>query len=74
MDTKVNFDTWGENVVYVKSVATADLPDDVQEQVGDLETLFAVHNMKGEQLALVANKKLAFHLAAENNLQAVVVH
>ena len=33
MDTKVNFDVMGQNIVYVKPVLAADLPDDMQEQV-----------------------------------------
>ena len=74
MDTKVNFDVMGQNIVYVKPVLAADLPDDMQEQVGDLKTVYSVHDKDGAQVAIVANKRLAFHLAAENNLHAVTVH
>ncbi len=74
MDTKVKFADLGENIVYVKAVDAADLPEEVQEEVGDLKTLFSVHDKDGTQLALVANRKLAFHLARENNLQPVTVH
>jgi hypothetical protein len=74
MDTKFDFEKFGTDVVYVKPILASDLPADVQEQVGDLEELFAVHNASGEQLALVADRKLAFHLARENNMQPVTVH
>lgn len=74
MNMKFDLKAMGEDVVYVKSVLKADLPDDMQEQVGDLEILFAVHNTQGEQLALVGDRKLAFHLARENDMQPVTVH
>jgi hypothetical protein len=36
--------------------------------------LFAVHNAKGEQLALVATNEMAVHLALENDMQPVALH
>ncbi|MEL6837938.1 MAG: DUF1150 family protein [Pseudomonadota bacterium] len=74
MNTKIDFKKFGQDIVYVKPVLVADLPADVQSEVGDLQELFAVHNAAGEQLALVANRKLAFHLARENKMQPVTVH
>lgn len=74
MDTKFDLKEIGQGIVYVKPVLVSDLPADVRDEVGDLEQLFAVHNAKGEQLALVANRKLAFHLARENDMQPVTVH
>ncbi len=74
MNTKIDLKTFGHDIVYVKPVLVADLPADVQSEVGDLEELFAVHNAAGEQLALVANRKLAFHLARQNKMQPVTVH
>lgn len=74
MDMKFDLEKIGQGVVYVKPIFAADLPDEMRTQVGDLEELFAVHNADGEQLALVANRKLAFHLARENNMQPVTVH
>lgn len=62
------------NIVYVKPVDAADLPENVLEQVGDLEQLFAVHDSNGEQLALVAHRDIAAHLAEQNNLEAVSLH
>lgn len=61
-------------IVYVRPVLTADLPEDVQEQIGDLETVFAVHDAAGERLALVRDRKMAFVLARQNDLAPVNVH
>jgi hypothetical protein len=73
MHTKFDLKEIGQRIVYVKSVLVSDLPTEVQDEVGDIEQLFAVHNTQGEQLALVANRKLAFHLARENDMQPVIV-
>ena len=47
MDTKFDLSTIGQNIVYVKPVAVDDLPKDVQGKIGDLESVFAVHNAEG---------------------------
>ncbi|WP_341367120.1 DUF1150 family protein [Yoonia sp. BS5-3] len=74
MNTKYETKKRGQDIVYVKPIAVADLPEELREDVGDLEQLFAVHNAAGEQLALVANRKLAFHLARENDMTPMTVH
>ena len=74
MNMKYDLKTLGQDIVYVKPVLTADLPDEVRAEIGDLREVFAVHNTKGEQLALVAYRKLAFHLARENHMHPVTVH
>ncbi len=74
MQTKFDLEKIGKDVVYVKPILAKELPSELREQVGDLETLFAVHNAAGEQLALVADRKLAFHLARENDMRPVRVH
>jgi len=61
-------------IVYVRPVAVADLPEGLQEQADGLETLYAVHRADGEQVALVANRALAFHLALANDFAPVNVH
>tara|TARA_R110002072_G_scaffold100327_2_gene220939 strand:- start:106 stop:333 length:228 start_codon:yes stop_codon:yes gene_type:complete len=63
-----------DRLVYVKPVAVSDLPDEVREQAGDMKQLFAVHNSHGEQLALVANRRLAFALALENDMSPMTLH
>ena len=74
MNTKFDFTALEQNIVYVKPILVAELPDEVRKQVGDMSEVYAVHNAAGEQLALVANRKLAFHLARENNMEPVTVH
>ncbi len=74
MNTKINLGAFGENIVYVKAVPVADLPPEVQDQAGELETLFAVHDAEGQKIALVANRTLAFALARQNDLSPVTVH
>ena len=73
---KTTYDLKGlsRNIVYLKPVDVADLPRDVREQAGDLETLYSVHNGEGEQVALVANAQVASYLAAENDMRLVTVH
>ena len=74
MNTKFDLKTMGADTVYVKPIAVSDLPQELQQQARDLQMLFSVHNTQGEQLALVANRRLAFHLARENHMHPVTVH
>ena len=74
MHTKFDMAALDAKTVYVKPIEVADLSDELRKQAGDLEQLFAVHNAKGEQLALVATNALAVHLALENDLQPVGLH
>ena len=75
MHTKFEFPQGDENqIVYVRKVAVKDLPEDVQAQVGGLESVYAVHRADGEQLALVRDRALAFVLARQNDLAPVTVH
>jgi hypothetical protein len=64
----------GDRIVYVRPVAVEDLPDEVRAQMGELETIYSVHGADGRQLALVADRKLAFHLAREHDFTPVSVH
>ncbi len=74
MQTPFNFDGLDDRMVYVKPVAVADLPTEVQEQAEGIEQLFAVHDADGQQLALVAEKALAFVLARQNDYSPQQVH
>ncbi|AJE48340.1 DUF1150 family protein [Celeribacter indicus] len=64
----------GEKIVYVRPVAVADLPEEVRAQAQGLDRIYAVHDADGAQLALVANRQLAFALAREHDYAAVNVH
>ncbi len=74
MNAKYDLSAIEQKLVYVKPVSVADLPQSVQEQAGDAEELYAVHNSDGEQLALVADRKLAFMLARQHDMRPVTVH
>ncbi len=73
MNTPYEINTEGDRIVYVKSVDVADLPQDLRDQAGDLDQLYAVHDANGQQLALVADRKLAFVLARQHDLSPVAV-
>ena len=74
MKTKFDLKNLSANIVYLREVATADLPQDVREQAGDMPVIYAVHNGEGEQVALVANPAIASHLAASHHMQLVTLH
>jgi hypothetical protein len=64
----------GPKIVYVREVAVRDLPDALREQAGDLDVIWSVHAADGQQLALVADKALAFQLARQHDVTPVSVH
>ena len=70
----MNTSTTEHPIVYIREIAVADLPEDVQEQAGELDTLFAIGSEDGEQLALVADRKLAFAVARQNGTVPLSVH
>jgi hypothetical protein len=75
MDVKYDFGQDHENqIVYVRPVKVADLPQELREQAGRAETVYAVCSEAGEQLALVGDRKLAFLLARQNDFAPVTVH
>ncbi|PIE15663.1 MAG: hypothetical protein CSA68_06495 [Rhodobacterales bacterium] len=62
------------NIVYIRAMAVADLPDEMREQAQGVDRVYAVCRENGEQLALVANRNLAFALARQNDFAPVTVH
>ncbi len=74
MNTPQEFENEDNRIVYVKAVEVADLPKEVQAEAGDLNRLYAVHDADGQQLALVADRKLAFVLARQHDMSPVAVH
>lgn len=74
MHTPFDFKEAGSRTVYVKAVAVSDLPKEVQMNAGGREQLYAVHDAEGGQLALVADRQLAFVLARQNDMTPVPVH
>lgn len=61
-------------IVYVRPIPVADLPEDVQAEIGDVLTVYSVNRPDGERLALVADRKLAFVLARQHEMVPVSVH
>ena len=74
MYTPYNFNDTDSRIVYVKTFDVADLPDEMRAEAGDYKQLYAVHDADGQQLALVADRRLAFVLARQNDLSPVPVH
>lgn len=75
MDTRYDFGAeTGDRIVYVRPVAVADLPEEIQAQAAGLTQLYALCDANGERLALVKDRWMAFALARENEVQAVNVH
>ena len=74
MDHENNEILIDERIVYVRPVSTAILPDDVREELGNIDEVYAVHSAAGERLALVTERDMAFVLARQNDLSPVAVH
>ena len=74
MNQPFDFDEKGRRIVYVKAVDVADLPEQVRAGAGGREHIYAVHDAEGQQLALVADRKLAFILARQHDFTPVTVH
>ncbi|MET4100924.1 hypothetical protein ABIE58_000340 [Roseovarius sp. MBR-78] len=79
MDTKYDIDSSietgaGRPIVYVRTVKAEELPQEMRAQLGGRETLYAVHSTEGERLALVADRRMAFFLARQNDMEPVAVH
>ena len=73
MNMKHHFPAVGGNTVYVRRLSLDSLPIEVRAQAPELDTLYAVHGLDGERLALVADRNLAFVLARQNELEPVSV-
>lgn len=75
MNTPFDFkDLDMDNLVYVRPVDVADLPEEMRDQAFGQDQVYAVHSADGERLALVKDRKLAFVLARQNDLAPVNVH
>lgn len=74
MYTPVDFAAAGNRTVYVKAVDVADLPKEMQAGAAGHKQLYAVCDSAGEQLAVVADRKMAFVLARQNDYAPVPVH
>ena len=74
MNTPFDLNAEVGSMVYVKQVLVTDLPREVRDQAEGRDQLFAVHDAEGQQLALVANRKLAFALAVQHDYAPQPLH
>ncbi|WP_299360263.1 DUF1150 domain-containing protein [uncultured Paracoccus sp.] len=75
MNAKFDFSQLDDgNVVYIRRVEISDLPDEVRLQAPGVDSLYALHGIDGERLALVRDRRMAFALARQNELKPVSVH
>ncbi|MFY0680872.1 MAG: DUF1150 family protein [Thalassovita sp.] len=76
MDAKYDFHAGegAERLVYVRSIKVSELPQDLRDKAEGHETLYAVCNPDGKQLALVEDRETAFFLAREHDYAPVTVH
>lgn len=75
MDVKFDALPVGDRqIVYVRPVPVADLPEELQAQIGPVQTVYSVHRPDGERLALVRDRAMAFVLARQNDLAPVNAH
>jgi len=75
MDHEFDFgDEQNAPIVYVRPVMVADLPEEFRAHSEGLQKLYAVHGEDGQRLAIVKDRRLAFALARQNDMQPVNVH
>jgi hypothetical protein len=74
MNNEFDFTPFSAGMVYVKPISVASLPQEMQDQVGPRDIVFAVHDADGTRLALVADRRLAFALAVQNDKRPQAVH
>lgn len=75
MDTKIDLSRLGiERLVYVRTVAPDDLPEDMRAEIDGTDPIYAIHSEDGERLAFVKNRELAFAVARTNDFTPVSVH
>lgn len=74
MNTPYDLNADVGRMVYVNPISVDALPQEVQDQAEGLKQLFAVHDAEGQQLALVANRKMALALAVQNDYAPQPLH
>ncbi len=75
MNSQTDVHTKGTDpTVYIRVVKVADLPEDVQRKAPGIAELYAVHDAKGERIALVGDRNMAFVLARQHDMEPVSAH
>jgi hypothetical protein len=65
------FETEGQPIVYIREAERESLPDELKRTPGPI---YAVHDAQGNQIALAADRRLAFALARRNDMTPLSVH
>lgn len=66
-------ETVGERIVYIRAVPENELPDEARGRTGG-QPVYAIHDVTGNRLALVADRDLAFAVARQHEMTPVSVH
>jgi hypothetical protein len=61
-------------IAYVRRIDPETLPDDVRTRIPGGAQVWGVHSDSGECLALTQDRRTAFFVARENQLEPVSVH
>ena len=59
MHSKYDFGDSEEQIVYVRAVDVAELPEEMRDQAHGAREIYAVHAPDGQRLALVRDRRLA---------------
>lgn len=62
------------NIVYMRPIDKSELPKDISIGLEDGQSIFAVFSEEGEQIALIADRRLAIDLAKEHSFDLHSVH
>lgn len=55
--------------VYVRPINVEDLPEDIQDELGNVDTVYAICDDEGTQLALVNGEDLAYTVARHHDYE-----
>jgi len=64
----------GKQIVYIREVPATALPDELRARFGEAGTLWGVHTPEGACLALARDRRLAFVVARQHEMEPVSAH
>ena len=66
------------NLVYIRPIDESELnrilPPNALDELNDTQNLFAVHDSKGQRIAIVEGREAAFEAARANDLKPASLH
>jgi hypothetical protein len=60
-------------IVYIREVDPRELPEEARARLS-AEHLYAIHDTRGNRLAVVADRATAFHIARQHEMTPVSAH